>query len=165
MQYAKARPNIRTGDLLAWCGGDWKSLKGIQTLAIRVFDGTPYTHVGVAWVVAGRVFVIHAVGRGVSIEPLSQQASFYWLPMNLDVSDDALEQAFSRVGEQYSRWQAILGFFRQLKIGEDALWQCAEFVLWWYCVIGSKLDADATPSAVVHSALVNGRFLWWVEND
>lgn len=165
MNYTTARPQIRTGDLLAWCGGSWSSIHDIQVMAIRVFDLTPYTHVGIAWVVAGRVFVIHAIGRGVSIEPLSKQGSFYWLPMNLDVGEDALEPAFARIGEQYSKWQAILGFLRRLKIGTDRMWQCAEWVIWFYRQIGHPLVAEGTPSSVVHSALVAGRFLWWVEND
>jgi len=166
MDYAAARPQIRTGDLLAFSGGSLRSLKDAQVLAIRIVDWTPYTHVGIAWVVCGRVFIIHAIGRGVSIEPLSNQGSFYWLPLGLQIEEAALEPAFARIGEHYSKWQAILGFFRRLKIGADRAWQCAEWVIWFYRQVGHPLlAAEAKPSSVVQSALQAGRFLWWVEND
>ena len=163
MNYTAARTQIRTGDLLFWSGGSWKNLHDIQVLAVRVFDTTEYSHVGFAWVVLGRVFVIHAIGRGVSIDPLSTQGSFYWIPMGIDYPDAALEQGFARVGEKYSKWDAILGFFKRLKIGENTAWQCAEFVIWLWQLAGVHMSDTATPSAIVADALAHGYSLQRVE--
>ena len=159
MNYAIARPQIKTGDLLVWSGGSWRSLHDAQVMAIRLFDTTDYTHIGFAWVVLGRVFVLHAVGRGVSIDPLSTQGPFYWIPMDVDFPEAALEAGFARVGEHYSKLDAILGFLRRLKIGEDRAWQCAEFVLWLWRQAGYDLAYTATPSAIVEAALEHGRTL------
>lgn len=163
MNYATARPQIKTGDLLFWSHGSWQNWHDIQVLAVRVFDTSEYSHVGFAWVVLGRVFVIHAIGRGVCVEPLSTQGSFYWLPMGADFPEEALEKGFSRVGESYSKWQAIFGFLRRLKIGDDKLWQCAEFVIWLWQQAGITLSDVATPAGVARSVLATGRSLQWID--
>lgn len=164
MDYATARGKIKTGDLLFWSSGSWSSWHDIQVLAVRLFTLSEYSHVGVAWVANGRVFVIHATGRGVIIEPLSLQGSFYWVPMRTKFSAEALEAGFSRVGERYSKMQAIAGFLRRLPIGSDPLWQCAEFVIWFYAKNGIALSHLATPAGVAKSVMALGREMVLVKN-
>ena len=75
MIYQDARVDIQSGDLLAWSG---RSAIG---RFIRSWTGGTASHVGVAWVVAGRVLVLEArEGRGVTVRPLSRALPAIWGP-------------------------------------------------------------------------------------
>lgn len=163
MDYPAIRPQIRTGDLLFWSHGSWASWNDIQVLAVRAFTMSEYSHVGVAVVLAGRVFVVHAIGRGVVIEPLSNQDAFYWCPMGFAFPEAALDAGMSRVGERYSKWQALLGFFKKLRIGADKEWQCAEFALWFWQQAGLILGDVATPAAIAREMQSLGKQIRYVE--
>lgn len=163
MDYAAIRDQIHTGDLLFWSHGSWASWSDIQVLLVRAFTLSEYSHVGIAVVLAGRVFVVHAIGRGVVIEPLSNQDAFYWCPIGFAFPDSALDAGMRRVGEHYSKWQALLAFFKRLKIGDDALWQCAEFVLWFWEQAGLVLCDTATPAALAREMRSLGKPLHWVK--
>ncbi len=52
--YADVRHKISSGDLLAWSG------KGLYGRIIRHWTGETFSHVGIAWVVSGRLFAIEA---------------------------------------------------------------------------------------------------------
>ncbi len=163
MGYPAIRDQIRTGDLLFWSHGSWASWSDIQVLLVRAFTLSEYSHVGVAVVLAGRVFVVHAVGRGVVIEPLSNQDAFYWCPMGFTFPDSALDAGMRRVGERYSKWQALQGFFKKLKIGADKEWQCAEFVLWFWEQAGLVLCDIATPAALAREMQSIGKELRYIK--
>jgi hypothetical protein len=163
MDYPAIRHEIRTGDLLFWSHGSWSSWADIQTLAVRAFTMSEYSHVGVAVVLAGRVFVVHAIGRGVVIEPLSNQDAFYWCPMGHDFPESALDAGMRRVGESYSKWQAVLAFFQKLRIGADTQWQCAEFALWFWQQAGIVIGDTATPAALARQMNALGKPLHWVK--
>ncbi|PHX98297.1 MAG: hypothetical protein CK529_13670 [Rhodospirillaceae bacterium] len=61
MIYNAARPSVRSGDLIAQSGGSWLDWHGIKINLVRMFTRSTYSHVGVAWVVGGRVFMLEAV--------------------------------------------------------------------------------------------------------
>jgi len=159
MKYAEARAQIRTGDLLFFSHGGWKNWHDIQVSLVRMGTMSEYSHVGVAWAVNARVFIIHATGRGVCIEPLSMQGEFTWCPMAAEFSEDVMEKVFTCIGEKYSKWQAILGFFDKLTPGADAKWQCAEWAEWVYEQSGVVLGTKITPSGLAHAVLKNGKTL------
>ena len=144
MIYAEARSKIQSGDVLAWTHIRWSSWNDIQIQIVRIFTRSEYSHVGIAWVVGGRVFVLEAVSQGVRIFPLSRELPFYWLPVG--VWDETREEmALALVGAPYSKWDAVLSFFGRLVKGENASWQCSEYVAF---VLG--LDpARYTPTNIV----------------
>ena len=113
-----------------------------------------YSHVATAWVVGGRVFVIEAVVPLVRIYPLSKLGEFYWVPLNVEFSEDTLDFALENVGEKYSQLQAMEAFFRLPS--EDNLWECAELARAIAAKCGVNLGQIATPSAVIDNALRNG---------
>jgi len=119
---------------------------------VRLFTQSEYTHVGVAWTVAGRVFILEAVGSGVRIFPLSLELPFFHLPWR-DLSGDQLEFALSKAGQPYSYLECVAAYFNK-NDATDNRWQCAEYV----CAI-HKLDCKATPSAVVDYLLSCGATL------
>jgi uncharacterized protein YycO len=153
MKYSFIRDDIKTGDLIAISSGGWKTMHDIQVSVVRMLTQSEYSHVGIAWKVAGRIFLIEAVGSGVRIYPLSKEIPFYWIPNPKELSTEALEEALSRVGESYSKLQAVKAFFKTLKQGEDNAWQCAEFVNYIYTLDGYDLECDFTPSALVKAAI------------
>jgi uncharacterized protein YycO len=154
MKYADARPQIKTGDLLAWSNGGWGSWHDIQVNFVRMFTRSEYSHVGLAWVANGRVFIIEAVGTGVRIFPLSREIPFYWVRKPSPLTQEAIEFLFERIGAPYSKWQAILAGIGALAKGRDDIWQCAELVLSALKLDDDGLgDIDATPTAVVKEAM------------
>lgn len=153
MKYAQAREQIQSGDLLAWSHRGWGSWYDIQIQMVRVFTQSEYSHVGVAWVTAGRVFALEAVQTGVRIFPLSRLLPFYWLPMGASWESEVECWALQQVGEPYSRWQAVLAGLGLLRAGEDNIWQCAEYAQEVARRQGTPLPSKATPADLVWAAM------------
>lgn len=154
MKYSEVRPQIKSGDLLCWSHRGWFSIYDLKIQAVRIFTRSEWSHVGTAWVVGDRVFVIEAVMPLVRIYPLSKLGEFGWLPLNAKWSPEALEYALSKVGQKYSQLQAMQSPF--LKPPEDGLWQCSELAALVALRDGIDLGTTFTPSAVVREAQLRG---------
>lgn len=164
--YDEARNHIKDGDIVALSHYSWASWYDLQVQAVRIFTRSEYCHVGQVWSVGGRLFMLEAVRPKVRMVPLSQFAAegFYWISIGIDMSKDELNLALSKVGvAEYSRKQAILGGLNLLKIGQDRMEQCAEYVITNRRRSGVDLGNEATPSAVVHAALSMGYPLRFVK--
>jgi uncharacterized protein YycO len=144
MKYAEVRNKIKSGDLLAWAGTCF------QCRVVRAFTNSTYSHVGVAWVIGGRVFVLEAVTSGVRIYPLSREIPFYLQPTGALWNDEAESFALKHVGDKYSRLDAIKTFLR-MPIKND-MWQCAEFAQAVLSMASVRLNCDATPEEVMKAA-------------
>lgn len=149
--YTEARELIKTGDILGWthAGGWFKSFYNFKINLVRLFTRSKYSHVGVAVVLAGRVFILESVTGGVRLVPLSKFLPCDWADRPAWSGDD-LERAMSVCGEPYSQLEAMLGALGE---NDDAngQWQCAELVKW-----ACRLDCLATPAAVMDYALATG---------
>lgn len=155
MKYTEIRDQIKSGDLIALSHYKWASWYDLQVQAVRFGTQSEYSHVAIAWVFAGRVFVIESVVPFIRIVPLSlmDKEGFYWIPMDREMSDTELEFAMSEVGVgEYSKWEAIKAQFKQIKIAKGGLWECAKFVIVARKMSGIDLGDKATPSAVVQAA-------------
>lgn len=150
-QYSLIRDTIKSGDILAWSHRSWSSWYDLQIQAVRFFTQSEYCHVGTAWVVSGRVFVIEAVTPKVRIYPLSKLLPFYFIPIKASWSMQAEEFALAQVGMEYSKLKAIESFFRVPK--DDNLWQCAELTAAIAKLNDVEIGKKVTPSALVESAL------------
>lgn len=127
MKYSTIRGTIQSGDIIAWSTQTWNSLSDIENHIIQFATNSIYNHIGVAWVVAGRVLLIEATPPLVRIFPLSKQLPFYWIPCGYKYWNANIEEyLLSRVGEEYSYMEAIAGYFNALVTGEDEYWQCSE---------------------------------------
>jgi hypothetical protein len=154
MSYTIHRPSIRSGDLLAWTHRGLHSWYDLEVQLVRLFTRSEYSHVGLAWVVADRVLVLEAVRPKIRIYPLSLLLPCYWLERMWDWSEGDLEFALSKVGERYSRWEAVKSFFGHVAPGLDARWQCAEYAA---AVLEREgLRAEPTPSELVRAAQETG---------
>lgn len=157
MKYVDVRNEIKTGDVLAFTHKSWKSWYDFKVQLVRFFTQSEYSHVGMAWVANGRVFVMESVTGGVRIVPLSKFLPAYHLNMS-ELTQDQIEKAFSVMGEPYSQWEAVKSFFGNID-DKDGKWECAEFV----AVVGN-FDCKATPTDVVDYCLSAGATLTKIEN-
>lgn len=163
MRYDEARDEIRSGDLLAWSHRGWGSWYDFQIQAVRIFTQSEYSHVGIAWVIAGRVFVLEAVGGGVRIMPLSALLPCYWLRLGATWTPAAEAAALGEVGKPYSKLQAIAAFLGRLRAGADGKWQCAEYGWWVLQKLGIDLGETYTPARMVLAAQERGAPLMYLQ--
>lgn len=167
MDYATVRGKIQSGDLIALTHTKFGSWYDMQVQAVRFGTQSEYSHVGMAWVIGDRVFVIESVTPVIRLVPLSLMAEdgFYWAPLGKAISQEELEFALSKVGlGKYSKWQAVMAQLRRLHIGEDNLWECAEFVITCRRLSGVDLGDKATPSAVVRAAQDRGAPVYFIKS-
>lgn len=155
------REKIKSGDVLAWSHKGWNSWYNLKVALVRMFTRSEYSHVGIAWVIANRVFIIEAVSAGTRIFPLSKELPFYWIPTALDWTQEVEEFALAHVGEAYSQWDAVLAFFGCINT-KDKKWECAEFVQVILKELKIQLPNKATPSEVIQDLQRLGYPLYFV---
>ena len=161
MIYKQARPMIRSGDVLAWSHRGINSWHDLKIWFVRMFTRSEYSHVGTAWVVGSRVFVIEAVMPKVRIYPLSKLGDFYWLQMGAYWRKATETLALSFVGDDYSQLQAMVSPF--ITPPDDRRWECAELVATVARQDSIDLGAVYTPSEVVLAAQKRGAPLTYVD--
>lgn len=151
MLYRDARQQIKTGDLLAWRG------RGSISWLIRHITGGVHTHVGIAWWLHGRLFILEAKeGVGVQIRAASAALSFDWLQLDLAWSFEVEEFALSKLGKPYSyvdALQAGLGF----PLNQDG-YICSEYAAELY----KRLDARAS---ILTSPTPTDLVQFWLDQD
>lgn len=160
MKYNEVRPLIKSGDLLAWSHRGWRSWRDIKIQLIKFFTQSEYSHVGTAWVIAERVFVIEAVIPLVRIYPLSKLGNFYHIPLSNAWNAQTEEVALSKVGYPYSQKEALLAFFKIN--GSESTFECAELASKIAETANVNLGKKYTPTAVVQAALELGSRLCFV---
>jgi len=148
MKYEDARPLIESGDIIAFRRND------IVSRVIRMATESDYSHVGLAWPIAGRVMILEAVIPLIRIFPLSKLKPFYWISMGRPMTPAAEEFALSRIGENYSVPEAIRGYLGITKT--DREWQCAEYVRSILETMNPGFRCRDTPTEVVREALIDG---------
>jgi len=166
-EYAHVRERIKSGDMLLWRDGVGGGLRAIiERWLVRHGTASPYTHVGVAWVDRGRVWVMDITPKGCAPRLLSTCGDFDWAPAPVGLSEKALAFAHGCFGEWvYSRYQAVMGQLKRLVIGADTKGQCAEYAISVWQVDGMAPTDHATPSACADGALrVWGSAVVYVKN-
>ena len=157
MKYKDYRVKIKSGDLIAYTHYGWSSWYDIQVQIVRMATRSQFSHVGMALELGGRLFILEAVTPVIRLVPLSGtlgKHGFYHIPLEADISSDELEFALSKIGKgKYSKLEAVMAQLRKLRIGEDDLWECAEYVICCRKFSGIDLGSIATPAEVVESAL------------
>jgi uncharacterized protein YycO len=154
VKYDAARELMATGDLLAWSHRPWHSWYDFQIQMVRMFTQSEYSHVGVAWVTEGRVFVIEAVSRGVCITPLSNTGEFYWVPCQHEAKNMTIDWLMQQVGKPYkNKLQMVMDFFTGKPTKQVDRFQCSELANEFYSNSGLFLNAENTPSSIVNAAL------------
>jgi hypothetical protein len=167
MKYSQYRENIKDGDIIAFSHYEWGSLYDLQIQAVRLFTQSEYSHVGIVVEFGGRLFLAESVVPVVRLVPLSNllgKKGIYHIAMHTRISNEELEFAMSKVGSgRYSKWQAIMSQLKKLRVGDDDLWECAEYVIECRKRSGVDLGPVATPAEVVQAALDQGKTMHFVQ--
>ena len=149
MYYAQYRDKIKSGDLLIWSTRKVETLSDFLDIIVRLFTLSEYNHVGLAWDIGGRKFVVEAVPPKVRIFPLSRKGNFYHIPMNINWTYELEEYLLSYVGDSYSIPEAIQSYFSRPE--SNQYWQCAELVSDFYIKAGyPDLIKGFTPAKLVN---------------
>lgn len=121
MLYSEIRDTLKSGDLVFF-----SKHNGLGDKIIKIWSKSRYSHVGVLWCVAGRVFLLEASAfGGVRMVPLSLRMPDVIVRMNLDWNAEAETQAMSHMMEKYSFIDAI-----RAGLGENYNqkgWICTEY--------------------------------------
>lgn len=166
MKYSECRDEIVSGDIIVFSHYKWASWYDLQVMLVRLASFTEYTHVGVAVVIAGRVFIAESVSPLVRLVPLSNLAEdgFFVIPTRTPMGEAELEYVMKHVGKaKYSKWQAMLAWLDKLEIGADDLLECAEYVITARRLSGLDLGERAVPACVVKEALKQGLRMHYIE--
>lgn len=143
MRYPDARELIQSGDVIFQSHRPLRSWYDLQIWIVRAFTRSEWSHVGLAWAVGGRLFVLEAVSAGVRIFPLSRAGAFTWVQRGaFTVGQEEL--ALAHVGEPYSKWDAIRAFFGASN-NTDGAWFCSEYV----CAVLGLPVHEQTPAEVM----------------
>jgi len=86
-----------------------------------------FYHVGIAYIVGGRIFVIDAIPPNIRIFPISQLLPFYLINTTYRLDFYQEEQLLKKVGMPYSYWEALKSAFSTDTDGQNS-WQCAKLV-------------------------------------
>lgn len=147
--YSNIRTTIVSGDLIAWKMTRLSSLTSILLFLYQKIIRANYTHVGIATVLGGRVFITEATPPCVRIFPLSMLDSFYLVKTNIDDKPEHLDNLFRELGKPYSLIEFLKTIFR-IKTG-DYNYYCSYLVSKFYNDIGyiTREDAGLTPDTIV----------------
>jgi hypothetical protein len=156
MKYELMRNQIKSGDVLLWTHRSWKTWYDIKVMLVRLFQMSAYSHVGIAVVLAGRVWVLEAVTPKVRMVPLSNLLPCYHMTNPIGTTEEDLELGILLVGKEeieYSQAEAIRGYFGRNDPENNQI-ECGELV----CMI-LRLPCHAVPSDISEYMLDNGSTL------
>lgn len=139
---------IESGDLIAWTSTDSFYLK-----IVRLFTLSEYTHVGVAVVENGEVYVVEANRPKVEKNKLSRRTPIYHIPMGVEYTPEANELLHSYIGKKYSVIQAALSYIKVFI--DDDKWYCTELAYDFYNKLGLEFKKRLTPTKFVKQAIQN----------
>ena len=109
--YRDSRPQILNGDVLLFEG------KNLASRLIRWATRSRYSHAGIAVWWNDRLMVMEAVGKGVSISPLSRNVRHYhghvhWYTAKHPIPENKriamVRFAQEELGKEYALWKAVL---------------------------------------------------------
>ena len=169
MKWYEAKNLIKAGDIIACSHQPWKTFSDIESHIVRIVTQSEYSHVAVAWLPPdGDPHLIEAVVPCVSLSPLEKYLDYgFFLLQTPDKPMTQAEESYgmSKLGETYSKWEAVEGELELLRIGASERWQCSELTIAMRRFSSLDLGPVATPAAVVQKALSKGYSIRYVERD
>lgn len=120
VDYSDIRPQIRSGDLLAWRGSTAFSR------LIRHWTGGSYGHVGIAWLFKNRVFVLQEKERqGINLVALSDNLPCDWIATDAVWTDAVETEAMRHLGQSYGMLNCVLAGLNIEPVGVKRI--CSEY--------------------------------------
>jgi hypothetical protein len=122
MKYSEIRSQLKSGDLAFY-----SSHKTLGDLIIKAWTKSDYSHVGVIWVLAGRVFLLEASATGgVRMVPISKRLPDVVVQMGLKWSPEAEHIAMEHMMDPYSYLDAIRAGLAMGYVSSKG-WICTEY--------------------------------------
>jgi|GEM_PF-1465207 len=156
MDYATARPQIATGDLIAFRSRNW------MARLVRTRTGSDYSHVGVALRLRlpeereEGVYMVDSHARtGFRLRRLSTLRRFDWIPTAsagvLQWTPEAAAYAGRRLGVYAYGWADIIRAALGIPMRDDAQQTCQEFVAAIYrrCAGLADIGQPQSPGALI----------------
>lgn len=143
---------IRDGDLLAW-----SDRRGLYANVIRFFTMSEYTHVGIAIIENGELYVVEAVAPVVRKVKVINRMPFFHIPMNIEMNRELKNKALSFIGKKYSTIQALLSWFN-FYVNDDK-WYCTELAYEFYEEAGIVFDKHLTPTDFIRQAVNRSKII------
>ena len=159
MKLSDAR--IKSGDIIAFSHGDFQTIKGWQTEGVRFIERSTYSHVAVAVVKDGKVYIYQAIEPETVCVPLAGVGECFWLSCNFPWTQAAQDFAEARLGVKYSKLDAMRNYL--LPVRPDDCQECAAFAIAIHHRNGVDLGDMARPDDVVKAALKQDAVLTLVE--
>ena len=120
--YQDIRTNLSSGDLAFYT-----KTSGLGGFLVQVGTNSKYNHVGLIWVISGRVFLLEATLKdGVRMVPLSLEKPDVIVKMDVSWNNTAEELALSHIMDPYSLLDAIKAWAHARSSSKG--WICTEYV-------------------------------------
>lgn len=169
MKFSEFKKFAQPGDLIAVSHQEWRTLSDIESQIVRMMTESEFSHVCILLDNDGNTpHIVEAIVPAVKVNPVDRYLTngFYWIHIpDKPLTEAEKEYGLSKVGQAYSKPEAIAGYLKLLDIGSDQKWQCSELTIAMRKFSGINLGPVATPAAVVHAALSRGYTLTLVEKD
>lgn len=144
--------DIKSGDLIAWTNNT-----GFYNKLIRLVTLSEYTHVGIAIIENGKLYVVEATIPVVRKVELASKTPFFHIPMGVVVGTGLTNVLQQFIGREYSILQAMLSVFN-IYINDDK-WYCTELCYEFYKKAGIVFDKRLTPTKFVRQAISYGNVI------
>lgn len=119
--YSDIRTTLESGDLALYT-----TTSGLGGALVQLGTHSKYNHVGVIWVISGRVFLLEAtLTSGVRMIPLSRQLPDVIVKMGVTWTNPAEEHALEHILEPYSIMDALRAWLH--KKFSSSGWICTEY--------------------------------------
>ena len=155
VRYSDIRDSLRTGDLVSWKAG---KVNSFFTAVLKIYQKIlkpKSVHVGIVFVIGGRIFVVEARPPAIRIYPLSQMEDFYLIQTNIPDEKANVDFLLQEVGVEYGILDLVRGLlFADGKNNKQQY--CSELGSLYYEVVGlldsSKYDeAWRTPDNLIEA--------------
>lgn len=168
MKYSEFKSVCRSGDLIFVSHQGWNSISDIESQVVRLATESEFSHTCVAYVHDYEPCAIEAVVPSVTVSSLDKyiEQGFYWVATtDKPMSRQEEEYGLSKLGQKYSKLEAVEGYFDLIEIGGSESWFCAELTIAMRRLSGLDLGNHCTPSAVAKKVLSQGYTLTYVTKD
>lgn len=109
VQYSEIRSSLKTGDLVSWKAGKINSFFTVILKLYQKIFNPKSVHVGIVFVIGGRIFVVEARPPQIRIYPLSRMEDFYLIRTNIPDHKNDINLLLTKVGVKYGLVDLIRG--------------------------------------------------------
>jgi hypothetical protein len=148
---------IRSGDLLAWSKGSDNIFSKTLVALVKFVTRSKYGHVGIAWILGGRLVVVDASIPRVRMIAIRDLDEFYHIPLKIRWNRQREAALMEHVGQPYSIMDCLRAFLGRVTEDDDH-WQCAELCTDFYTKAGFELQDTYTPAKLVNAFVIENGY-------